>query len=159
VNLEEFWPTDRDRGLSEIPICNERTESRGGSKSAMAGAKNRKGAGKKASSSTADEQATHPIEGHHPMATRHASRAGSLRGVVGSGSTGYVCDFGHPSINPGRNLFPPRRFSYHTRFSGGKGPAKLCYPASPQGVDGTSKAYGRKAVVRSSQSPRWGLTK
>jgi hypothetical protein len=45
----------------------------------LAGARNRKGAGKKASSSTADEQAT------YPMQTRGASRAGSLRGVVGSG--------------------------------------------------------------------------
>jgi hypothetical protein len=77
--------------------------------------------------------------------------------VQGKWDTCVAC--GHPSLNLGRNLFPPRMFSYHARFSGGKGPAKLCYRASPQGVDGTPRANGRKAVVRSSQSPRWGLTK
>jgi hypothetical protein len=39
----------------------------------------------------------------HPMATRtrEASGAGGLRGVVGSGSTGYVCDKLSPSSKPG----------------------------------------------------------
>jgi hypothetical protein len=36
-----------------------------------------------------------------PMETGRASRAGSLRGVVGSGSTGYVCDKLSPSSKPG----------------------------------------------------------
>jgi ribosomal protein L37E len=31
---------------------------------------------------------------------------------------------GHPSSNLGRNLFPPRRFSYYTRFSRFNGTAK-----------------------------------
>jgi hypothetical protein len=57
-----------------------------------AAAGTRKGAGKKASSSTADEQAT------HPMTTRsNASRAGSLRGVGGSGEKDTCVAFGHPS--------------------------------------------------------------
>jgi hypothetical protein len=38
----------------------------------------------------------------HPMVTRkRASGAGSLRGVVGSGQTGYVCDKSSPSSKPG----------------------------------------------------------
>jgi hypothetical protein len=40
----------------------------------------------------------------HPMATRkkrQASGAGGLRGVVRSGSTGYVCDKSSPSSKPG----------------------------------------------------------
>jgi hypothetical protein len=38
----------------------------------------------------------------HPMETRkRASRAGSSRGVVGSGKTGYVCDKSSPSSKPG----------------------------------------------------------
>jgi hypothetical protein len=43
----------------------------------------------------------------HPMATRsrEASRAGGLRGVVGSGSTGYVCDKSSPSSKPGSESF------------------------------------------------------
>jgi hypothetical protein len=32
-----------------------------------------------------------------------------------------VCHQGHPLLNLGRNFFPPRRFSYHTRFSGFNG--------------------------------------
>jgi hypothetical protein len=37
------------------------------------------------------------------METRRqaARRAGGLRGVVGSGSTGYVCDKSSPSSKPG----------------------------------------------------------
>jgi hypothetical protein len=38
----------------------------------------------------------------HPMVTRQrASGAGGLRGVVGSGQTGYVCDKSSPSSKPG----------------------------------------------------------
>jgi hypothetical protein len=42
-------------------------------------------------------------ESPKPMETRGqaASRAGGLRGVVGSGSTGYVCDKRSPSSKPG----------------------------------------------------------
>jgi hypothetical protein len=38
----------------------------------------------------------------HPMSTRaqEASRAGGLRGVVGSGQTGYVCDKSSPASKP-----------------------------------------------------------
>jgi hypothetical protein len=42
--------------------------------------------------------------------------------------------YGHPSLNLGlelqfreRNLFPPRRFSYHTRFSRFKSTTRPCY--------------------------------
>jgi hypothetical protein len=46
---------------------------------------------------------TKEAQASHPMQTRRqeASRAGSLRGVVGSGSTGYVCDELSPSPKPG----------------------------------------------------------
>jgi hypothetical protein len=46
---------------------------------------------------------TQEAKASHPMVTRtrEASRAGGLRGVVGSGSTGYVCDKSSPSSKPG----------------------------------------------------------
>jgi hypothetical protein len=54
--------------------------------------------GAKAPPPTKEQQAP-----KHPMATRtrKASGAGGLRGVVGSGSTGYVCDKLSPSSKPG----------------------------------------------------------
>jgi hypothetical protein len=58
-----------------------------------------------------EEKASKPTEGREspetkvskPMETRRqaASRAGGLRGVVGSGSTGYACDKSSPSSKPG----------------------------------------------------------
>jgi hypothetical protein len=49
------------------------------------------------------DNSTKEAKTSHPMATRskEASRAGGLRGVVGSGSTGYVCDKSSPSSKPG----------------------------------------------------------
>jgi hypothetical protein len=45
--------------------------------------------------------------GSHPMSTRssNGSRAGGFRGVVGSGSIGYVCDKSSPSRKPGSQSF------------------------------------------------------
>jgi hypothetical protein len=62
--------------------------------------------------STKEQQAPPPRKGQespeakasHPMVTRQrasASGAGGLRGVVGSGQTGYVCDKPSPSSKPG----------------------------------------------------------
>jgi hypothetical protein len=55
-----------------------------------------KGAGKKATVRSADQEATHPMVDHDPMVTR-ASRAGSLRGVGGSGKKDTCGANGTPS--------------------------------------------------------------
>jgi hypothetical protein len=63
----------------------------------------------------------------------------------------------HPSSNLGRNLFPPRRFSYHTRFSGFNRTVGSCYL-----VLGSSLHHpgsGLRAVRRVQSRPRWGETK
>jgi hypothetical protein len=51
----------------------------------------------------ASQKAPKPMADHHQMVTRGqaASRAGGLRGMVGSGSIGYVCDKSSPSSKPG----------------------------------------------------------
>jgi hypothetical protein len=52
---------------------------------------------------------------------RHA-RCGRFR------ANGYVCDRRSPFQNLSRNLFPPRRFSCHTRFSRFNGTARQPSP-------------------------------
>jgi hypothetical protein len=44
------------------------------------------------------------------------------------GQRGTCVTNGHPPPNLGRNLFPPRRFSYHTRFSRFNGTARQPSP-------------------------------
>jgi hypothetical protein len=55
-----------------------------------------------------------------------------------------------PSSNLGRNLFPPRRFSYHTRFSRFNGTARQ---PSPRALTCTNPQPALRAVVRCSQDP------
>jgi hypothetical protein len=45
---------------------------------------------------------------------KKANRARSLRSAVGSGRMGMGCGKTPPSLNLGRNLFPPRMFSYRS---------------------------------------------
>jgi hypothetical protein len=62
----------------------------------------------------------------------------------------------HPSSNLGRNLFPRGVFFSHPIQQVGGHSATT---VAKKGVaDGTPIATGLRAVVRSSQSPRWGLT-
>jgi hypothetical protein len=60
----------------------------------------------------------------------------------------------HPPVNLGRNLFPPRRFSYHTRVSRFNGTAR-----QPSQLTCTTPSPAPRAVIRCSQVPRWGQTK
>jgi hypothetical protein len=48
-----------------------------------------------------NNSASHAAGTSQESSTRLASRAGGLRGVVGSGSTGYVCGKSPPSPKPG----------------------------------------------------------
>jgi hypothetical protein len=63
-----------------------------------------------------------------------------------------------PSSNLGRNLFPPRRFSYHTRFSGVQWHS-VTSVTSNRYLACTTLQPALCAVVRCSQVPRWGQTK
>jgi hypothetical protein len=72
-------------------------------RSSDSGTSGGEGAGQKASTRTADTEATQTSDGH-PMVTRSrmASRAGCLRPTVGSGSNGDMCvASGNPSSKPG----------------------------------------------------------
>jgi hypothetical protein len=66
------------------------------------------------------------------VGSSHGSRAEleacEVWSVQGKLDTCVSC--GHPSLNLGRNLFPPRRFSYHTQVSGFNGTARQPSPDS-----------------------------
>jgi hypothetical protein len=68
--------------------------------------------------------------------TRLASRAGGLRGVVGSGLTGYVCDMWSPSSKPGSQSFSSAEVFLHPppEFSGPTGRCPM-QPNTPLGPD------------------------
>jgi hypothetical protein len=116
--------------------------------------------GGKKRSQKASTQPTKGQESPKPMETRGqaASRAGGLRGAVGSGSTGYVCDKRPPSFKPGSQSFssaevflphPSQQVQWNSettvsRFG--------CWAVLP-------RITALRAVVRCSKVPRWGQTK